>query len=322
MIQHTTPQLKFNDRLLDTSPNSFGPLRSSSDAVSDRRELHRRMTQDGYLFLPRFLALEEVQAARLSSLKRLAKQDLFLAEQPITKGVLKPEIRMRSAQNIPLNNPSLDKLLYSGRMIQFYEFFLGGSVRHFNYTWFRAKTPGMGIASQPHCDIVYMGRGTKNLYTSWTPLGDIPRHMGGLIILEKSHLQEELKRTYGQTDVDVYCENVGEAAQIIAHAKADNRELSPDEQQSIRWTTNGSYATDPTTVRTKLGGRWLTADYQMGDLLIFSMYTMHCSHDNQTNHIRISTDSRYQLASEPIDIRWVGANPPGNDIRAKRGTIC
>ena len=52
------------------------------------------------------------------------------------------------------------------------------------------------------------------------------------------------------------------------------------------------------------------------------MYTMHAAHDNQTNRLRLSTDSRYQLASEPIDQRWIGDNPPGNDIRQKIGMIC
>jgi hypothetical protein len=39
------------------------------------------------------------------------------------------------------------------------------------------------------------------------------------------YLTEELKCTYGQTDVDVYCENEGEAAAIVARAKAANRGL-------------------------------------------------------------------------------------------------
>ena len=60
----------------------------------------------------------------------------------------------------------------------------------------------------------------------------------------------------------------------------------------------------------------------MGDLLVFGMHMMHASHDNQTEELRISTDSRYQLASEPVDERWVGDNPSAHSIHAKRGTIC
>ena len=60
----------------------------------------------------------------------------------------------------------------------------------------------------------------------------------------------------------------------------------------------------------------------MGDLLGFTMFTLHCRPPTQTDRLRISTDTRYQLASAPIHPRRSGAEPPGNDIRAKRGTIC
>ena len=69
--------------------------------------------------------------------------------------------------------------------------------------------------------------------------------MGDLMILEKSHLQEELKQSYGQSDVDVYCENEGEAIALIAQARGENRELTSEEKQSIKWTTLGAFAADP-----------------------------------------------------------------------------
>ena len=316
------PQLHFNDEPLDPSPEALGPLRSSADALADREELHRRMAHDGYLFLPGLLDPAAVAAARRSSLERLAAMDLFVDGAPLDEARLKPGVHMRSANGMSLDNGPLLDLLYSGRMIEFYEFFLGGPILHFNYTWFRAKTPTENSATNPHCDIVYMGRGTPDLYTSWTPLGDVPYEMGGLLMLEKSHLNEQLKATYGQTDVDVYCENEGEAAEIVARAKAENRELAAEERDAIRWTTLGTYSHNPVATRRELGGRWLTADYKMGDVLVFNMFALHCSHDNQTDRLRISTDTRYQLASEPADPRWIGAEPSGNDIRAKRGTVC
>ena len=206
-------------------------------------------------------------------------------------------------------------------MIEFYEFFLGGPIRHFDYTWFRAKAPNRQNATQPHCDIVFMGRGTKNLFTSWTPFCDIPYNMGGLMVLEGSHLQDQIRNTYGQTDVDAYCANEREAAVIIAKAQADNRELTGEEQRNIRWESQGHFK-DAIELRADLGGRWLSAEYHMGDLLIFGMYTMHASTDNQTRYIRLSSDTRYQLAGEPVDERWIGNNPITHTIRAKRSTIC
>ena len=49
---------------------------------------------------------------------------------------------------------------------------------------------------------------------------------------------------------------------------------------------------------------------------------MHASMDNQTNRIRLSTDTRYQLASEPVDERWIGDNPIAHGLESKRGMIC
>ena len=58
----------------------------------------------------------------------------------------------------------------------------------------------------------------------------------------------------------------------------------------------------------------------MGDLLTFSMKLVHASLDNQSDAIRISTDTRYQLASEPTDDRWVGPAPRGHVGFHKRGS--
>jgi hypothetical protein len=75
-------------------------------------------------------------------------------------------------------------------------------------------------------------------------------------------------------------------------------------------------------VQARYGSRWLTADdggFRLGDLLVFGMFTMHCSLDNTSpvDRIRLSSDTRYQLASEPVDERWVGEDPIGHDINKK-----
>jgi hypothetical protein len=44
--------------------------------------------------------------------------------------------------------------------------------------------------------------------------------------------------------------------------------------------------------------------------------------DNHTNRLRLSTDTRYQLASEPVDERWIGEDPIAHGPEAKKGIIC
>lgn len=324
--------MTYRGEAVDLAADCFGQLKTSTTALGDRKELHRRMASDGYLFFPGFLRVKEVMAARRRVLEKLAARNLLAPETPLMegrprKGLLSADFEPNSNKNTKENqvlvkdNEPLRKLLYSGPMMRFYEFFLAGEIRHFDFTWMRVKFPGINPTT-PHYDIVFMGRGTENLYTSWTPLGNMPYGMGGLIVLENSHKQQQLKKTYGQTDTDLYCENLGNATEIVAGARAENRNLTVEERQQIQWNSTGEYSKDVIATRTRLGGRWLSAEFCMGDLLILSMYTMHASLDNHTDSIRLSSDSRYQLANEPADERWIGTNPPGHGIRAKRGIIC
>ena len=113
---------------------------------------------------------------------------------------------LKSQPDLAHDNEPLHRLLYGGRMIEFYERFLGGAVRHYDFTWMRAIAPGHG--THPHGDVVFMGRGTHDLYTAWTPLGDVDYELGGLMILEGSHRLRNLRDGYLTRDVDEYCENV------------------------------------------------------------------------------------------------------------------
>ena len=324
MAQNTEfPVLTYRGRKIDTSSECFGALRTSADAAGDRAELWRRLEEDGYLFLPGQLDREEVLVARREVMERLAASGVLDERHPPMDGVFKAGGELTGfLPRLAQDNPALDRVLYAGPMMAFYEFFLGAPVRHFDYTWFRAKTPGPASPTFPHYDIVYMGRGTPRLYTSWTPLGDVPCEMGGLMLLENSHRLETLKGTYGQTDVDLYCENEGNARETVRRARSENRPLRTGEMESIRWNSPGSYSADAAATREEFGGRWLTAEFRAGDLLVFGMFTMHASSDNRTDRIRISSDSRYQLASEEADERWIGPDPPAHGIRAKRGMIC
>ena len=304
--------LTFQGRPLDSAPDMLGELRVSADALDDIDELHRRFEADGYLYLPGLLNRDTLLDARRKMLESLAKMDFVNLDYPLMDGVAKREeaVSALGMKGLSKNNQPLRQALFDGPMIAFYERFLGGPIRPLDFTWHRVKTPGIETATSPHYDIVFMGRGTKKLYTSWTPLGNVPKQMGGLMILENSHRQEEIKATYGQIDVDVYCTNAPDADEIESGRK--------------RWhhAAVGQFAEDAVAVGQELKSRWLTTDYQLGDLLVFSMYTMHASMDNLTNRLRLSTDTRYQLAAEPVDERWIGKDPIAHGPKAKKGIIC
>lgn len=298
------PRLLSSGFEIDTSPENWGPLRDSRDAADDVEELRKRMREDGYLYLPGYLDRKQVLDARRVITNKLAAEELLEPGTDPMDAVARQGLQIKFKPDLADDNEPLDKLLYSGRMMDFYETFLGGEVRHFDFTWMRAVAPGKGTA--PHGDVVFMGRGTKRVYTAWTPLGDISYQLGGLIVLERSHVIEEIRQTYGTKDVDEYCENEEDAELFRSGEK---------------WW-NGSIAEDPSLLRQTLKRRWLGAEFKAGDLLTFTLFTLHASLDNQTNQIRLSSDTRYQLASEPIDERWVGPNPIGHSTAGKRGRIC
>ncbi len=304
----TLPRLTARGLELDPSPERLGWLRDSTELLENVEALKQRIQQDGYLYLPGYLDRDLVLESRRNITDRLAAEGLLDPGYPVEEAVARPGLEMTFKPDLAHDNEPLHKLLYSGRMTDFYERFLGGPVRHYDFTWMRAVAPGFGI--QPHGDIVFMGRGTHDLYTAWVPLGDVDFETGGLMILEGSNNLDAIKNEYAKRDVDEFCENVpGEEE----HARS---------AEMMGWRWNGSISESHVEIREQLGCRWVTAEYRAGDLLTFSTYTIHASLDNHSNRIRLSSDSRYQLASAPIDERWIGEAPVGHGPGGKRGKIC
>jgi hypothetical protein len=309
-VRNTTlPKLTSQGLELETSAESFGLLRDSADVLEDPGTLRERMAEDGYLYLPGYLDRDLVLRARKSVTDRLAAEGLTDPAYPADEAVAHPDSDLKFKPDLAHDNEPLHRLLYGGRMMEFYQRFLGGPVRHYDFTWMRVVAPGHG--TQPHGDIVFMGRGTHDLYTAWTPLGDIDYQLGGLIVLEGSHRLENLREEYLTRDVDEFCENF-----------EGEEEYARTNQDMHGWRWDGGLSDDPVELRGQLGGRWLTAEYRAGDLLTFDTHTIHASLDNRSERIRLSSDSRYQLASEPIDERWIGDAPIGHGPEGKLGRIC
>ena len=295
------PELFSGGRPLDTASASWGELTDSAPLLGNLPALRERMEAEGYLFIRDFFPRAVIERARMSLLERLAEtQGIFDPDHPLSEGVLLPGARPPGfSLEAARENAAVGRVVFGPEIRAFYGAFLGGTIRHFDYIWVR--TMGAGNGTPPHCDIVYMGRGTHRLYTAWIPYGDVTYDIGGLMILERSHLQADRIRHYLNSDVDTYCENI------------------PGRDG---WKFNGVLSKNPVSLREKFGGRWLGAEFRMGDLLTFRMDTVHASLDNQSDRIRFSTDTRYQLASEPVDERWVGENPIAHGPAGKRGLIC
>ena len=301
------PALTSNGHTLDSTPDAWGTLLDSNDIARDGAALRERIARDGYLYLPGLLDRQRVTSARAEVCARLMGAGQLRAGTDAMDAVAAENYSGLPMEALASGNAPLTDVLYQGAMMEFYRELLGGAVRHFDFTWMRAVGPNG--ATPPHTDAVYMNRGTLDLYTSWTPLSDTDDQTGGLMVLEHSHRHQKLRDNYSRKDVDAFCEN---------RVGANHQKMGGG--GNIR--EGGALSTDPVKLRAALGGRWLSAHFRMGDLLMFSIFTVHASLDNRSNRVRLSSDSRYQLASENADPRWIGDNPIGHGAMGKRAMIC
>jgi hypothetical protein len=306
MIHTSLPQIISYGHSLDMTTDKIGTLKDSSDAINDVKELRTRFEDEGYLYIKGYLDKDKVLEARAALTEKLAAINLLDENYPVFNGITKPNTGHAFKPEITNNCPQVQGLLYSGKIVDFYTKFYEETVRHYDYTWLRAVGPGKG--TNPHCDLPYMGRGTHKHMTCWVPYGDIPYELGGLMVLEKSHNRMDLLENYVYRDVDSFCKN---------------KETDISKVKEGKWVFTGTLSHNPTVIRNKFGNRWLVSEFEPGDFVTFGMFTVHASLDNQTiNRLRISSDSRYQRASEPVDERWIGINPAGHGVSGKRGLIC
>lgn len=301
-------RLRARGRDLDLAPGCFGYLSPSNDALGDPGELNRRLQEEGYLYLPGFFERDLIADARRSLTDRLSAQGLLHPDRAPFDGIAHPDPARRTVfkPDLTENNEAIDRVVFGPEIFGFYETLFGERVRAFDFKWLRAIGPGPG--TQAHCDWVYMSRGTPRLLTCWIPYGDVPLKVGGLMMLERSHLQSARIKRYLEVDVDSYCENRPGDVAIAREGK---------------WKHSGWLSDRSDTLPEKFNTRWLTAhEWRMGDFITFNMTMVHGSLDNETDRIRLSSDTRYQRASEPADERWIGPKPIGHSVAGKRGRIC
>ncbi|HZO91722.1 MAG TPA: phytanoyl-CoA dioxygenase family protein [Chthonomonadaceae bacterium] len=286
-------KLKMAHQELELGGKYLGTLREANDLLDDPAALQARMAEDGYLLLRGLHNKEKVLAARRLILENLDANGQIDRSYPLMEGVVKEGARgafLGGSKPLTRNQTFLD-LVESPEVMGFFAHFLQGDVLTYDYKWLRVVGPGDFTGA--HYDIVYMGRGTHNVYTTWTPLGDVPYEMGPLALLVGSHRGpgfERVRETYGKMDVD-------------------------------RDKVQGWFSNDPLEMVDKFGGQWQTTEFQAGDALIFGMFTMHGSLTNVSNRYRITTDTRYQRADEPVDERWIGENPIAHYAWQKGQTV-
>ena len=288
--------LTSNGRVIDQDPTKFGRLRESNEHAASETVLRERLSQDGYIFLRDVLdkqVLLHVQEVVADELRRLdaidPDGDRSAHPFPARPGLSFYEVADYVSQE------ERRALAHQPALAAIFHAIFGEAAKPLDYSWPRIAGPGR---SQPaHSDWVYMRRGTPRLYTAWIPLMDVPLSYGPLMVLEDSHLDNPHTRRYLRMDAD---------------------KLGYFDAPRLKHGTlvhGGCYSRRPDRVREEFGTRWLSTDYRLGDVMIFSTRNVHATLDNRSEGFRLSIDVRFQPANDPVDPRFEGPNPIAHGAR-------
>lgn len=261
---------------------------STADMATD---LFTQLERDGFLLLRGVHDPIEVEAARCEVLHRL--EEVGEVTEPVELGIESGTSQRREAYPTKEELGSFWRSVSEGKAVRsvingpritrvmtnlFQE-----PAHHFSFAWLRAMAAGR--ASPMHIDHPYMNRGSNRLVTCWTPLCDISLNEGPLYILEGSHNWPDIRQQFEGHDVD-----------------RDPSRPGHIEESALKLVTRKK-------------SRFLTSEFKLGDCLVFGMFTVHGSFDNnsQTGRIRLSCDTRFQPAEDPMDERFSGPNPPAHN---------
>ncbi len=254
-------------------------------------DLAQQLSQRGYLLLRGVHDPVEVEAARKEVLHRLA--EVGEVKDPVESGLASGTSQRREIypttedlgsfwRSVSEGN-AVRSVINGSRITRVMSQLFQEPAQHFSFAWLRAMTAGR--ASPLHVDHPYMNRGSKRLVTCWSPLCHISLTDGPLFLLEDSHKWSDIRQQFDGHDVD--------------------RDPSRP----------GHIEESPITLARRKASKFLTAEFNLGDCLVFGMFTVHGSFDNnsETGLIRLSCDTRFQPAADQMDERFSGSNPPAHN---------
>lgn len=272
------PSLTFNGRLIPRS--LLGELQETK--FGD--DLKSSFDDNGYLFIRQALARESVEIARRFVLQQLAEVDEI--DIAIDKAVatgrsrrkeLYPDLglfwkRISEAQ-------ALRQCVHAESLHDMFAQLFQEPVKPFDFVWLRAFIQGRG--SPLHIDHPYMNRGTRRVVSCWIPLGAVAIDGGPLFLIENSHRIRELRDEFEGHDVDLHTNKPG------------------------------YISTHPIDFAQHYGLQLLSSAFEPGDVLVFNHFIAHASFDNgdRSGRVRLSCDTRWQPAGEPMDERFRGPSP-------------
>lgn len=176
-------------------------FRESTDLLNSPAELRLRAREEGYLFFRGLLPRETVMQVRAELLDVLDAAGLLLAHGEELSGLLdrsavermpaedmRPDIGVTREIYVALQKVrAAHALPHHPALLSLFDLLLGEPVFVHPRHVIRSMTPHPEIHPTPaHQDFPHV-QGTVETWTCWIPMGDCPRELGPLSVLQGSH---------------------------------------------------------------------------------------------------------------------------------------
>ena len=273
----------------------YGELVPSNDflgadlTVIDPAGLRQRYAKNGYVYLKALIPRSEVLGLRRDLARLLSKHGWIDRDQPNGPlGTRSTAIPARSESGDDalywpyydevLKLPRFHELPHTPAVLAVLAALYGDRPFVHPRKIGRVLFPGSEqYRYPPHQDWVFVQGEPANssifatTVTGWIPLGDVPREMGGLCVLEGGH--------------------------------ANMLPVVP-----IRGS-DGAPTAGVDTAELEQHHPWATADFEAGDILLISSRTPHRGGENRAGDLRLSIDARYNPISTavtdgPLEVHW------------------
>ena len=250
-------------------------------AEHSTQRLQERLAEDGYLLFRGLLPRDKVLALRKRIATELRDLRWIDSHQASESGTVVSVLPEASTAVDPHDWPIFDRVQMMEEFHALPHLLLGALGRVFGEAVLmhprhicRVHFPGQGEhRTLPHQDYPYV-QGSARTVTNWCPLGDVPASMGPLAVLVGSHRH-------------------GAQPLIRGSSLASESSAAP-------------LMADVSRIRDSC--EWATADFQAGDVLTFSAYTVHMGLTNSSDEVRLSMDCRAQPLSDEVSARALTPN--------------
>jgi hypothetical protein len=247
---------------------AFLPMQASNELLGDPASLRARLEEDSYLYFRQVVNPQKVLRLRARMLEALAELGWVeggpFTMQAVTKvrPLHEDQEEFFTGYHAVQRLEELHGLAHEPQLLELMRQIVGDTAFPHPLKVARLGFPAhYEVATPPHQDFPN-NQGTPNLTAAWIPVGDCPRDLGALAVLRGSH-------RYGLLP-------------LSPHPAAGNRQavVPPEMLRDLRW---------------------VTTDFEAGDVLVFKSHTVHAALHNATEfNLRVSVDYRYQCEGEPL----------------------